>query len=75
MKKNTEQFVKSNGVYDFYIGSYGEYYAIAYPCGMNRQDVILDRLPSHRWTQAGFSTKKVALQAIDAWVQWMKNPL
>lgn len=75
MKKNTEEFVTSNGSYDFYVGSYGAYYAIAYPMGTDRKDVLLGRIKPEQWTQAGFSTKKVALQAINAWAQWMKNSL
>lgn len=76
MKANTEKLICTNGVFDFYIGKYGNiFFAIAYPHGKTRKDVLSPNgLWYDEWTQAGFSRLKTAKEACESWKGWMTKP-
>ena len=61
---NKRVYISTNGVKDFYIMKCGnrDWYVEAYPHGT---------MDYTRKTIGGFTTKKVALECVEAWSGWM----
>ena len=61
---NARVYIDTNGVKDFYIMKCGnrDWYVEAYPHGT---------MDHTRKTIGGFTTKKVAMECVEAWKGWM----